>query len=187
MVRVGPEWRMIKTAGYKHYLLTVLTLILLFNYIDRWALSIVLENIKLELQLSDTQLGFLGGLGFAVFYAVMGVPIALWADRGNRVLILSLTTLLWSSCLILSGMVTSFEHLVLVRIGIAVGEAGCIPTAFSLIADYFNRAERPRASAIYGMGGALSSFVGFFGAGWLNELYGWRITFALLAIPGVVQ
>lgn len=171
---------------YKHCLLAILTAILLFNYVDRVALGMVLEDIKADLGLTDTQLGFLSGIAFALFYSVMGIPIARWADRGNRVTIISLTAILWSAAVALCGMAGSFVHLLLIRIGVAVGEAGCIPPAFSLMSDYFTRAERPRAFAIYAIGGALSFVVGFFGAGWLNELYGWRVTFMLLASPGVV-
>lgn len=175
----------IRPSAYKHYLLGLLTVILVFNYVDRLALGLLLQDIKTDLHLSDTQLGLLSGIAFALFYSVMGVPIARWADRGNRVTIISLAALLWSVGVALCGMAGSFVQLMLIRVGVAVGEAGCIPPSFSLIADYFNRAERPRAAAIYGLGGALSFVVGFFMAGWLNELYGWRVTFMLLGLPGV--
>ena len=173
-------------ALYKRYALGVLTVIFLFNCVDRVALGIVLEDIKIDLDLTDTQLGLLSGISFALFYSVMGIPIARWADRGNRVTIISVTTFLWSVAVALCGLAGSFVQLLLIRIGVAVGEAGCNPPAFSLMADYFTRAERPRAAAIYAMGGALSFVVGFFGAGWLNELYGWRVTLMVLASPGVV-
>jgi MFS transporter, Spinster family, sphingosine-1-phosphate transporter len=170
---------------YKHYLLTVLTIIVVFNYIDRLAIGIVLEDIKTELRLTDTQLGLLTGIAFALFYSVMGVPIARWADRGNRVTIISVTAALWSVMVALCGAVSSFTQLLLVRIGVAVGEAGCIPPAFSLMADYFSRAERPRAAAIYGLGGPIAALIGLFLAGWLNEFYGWRLTFVILGLPGL--
>src|SRR6187431_1078222 len=172
--------------SYKHYLLAALTVILTFNYMDRVALGILLQDIKADLHLSDTQLGFLSGIAFALFYSVMGVPIARWADRGNRVTIITLTTALWSVAVALCGVATSFTQLLLTRVAVAVGEAGCIPPAFSLIADYFNRGERPRASAIYGLGAPLSTVIGYFFSGWLNDLYGWRVTFMLLGVPGLV-
>lgn len=175
-----------RLIAYRHYFLLVVTVILLCNYVDRMALAILLQDIKVDLRLSDTQLGLLSGIAFAIFYSLMGLPIARWADRGNRVTIISLTAALWSVAVALCGMAGSFVQLLLIRIGVAVGEAGCIPPAFSLIADNFSRAERPRATAIYGMGGALSFVVGFFGAGWLNDRYGWRMTFVLLALPGLV-
>jgi MFS family permease len=170
--------------AYKYYLLSVLTLLVLFNYVDRMALGVMLEDIKADLHLSDTQLGFLSGIAFALFYSVMGVPMGRWADRGNRVAIISVTTALWSITVALCGAVTNFGQLLLIRVGVAVGEAGCIPPAHSLMADYFTRHERPRAAAIYATGAALSFVVGFFGGGWLNEMYGWRATFMILGIPG---
>ncbi len=173
-------------TSYKNYLLVVLTIIALFNYVDRIALGIMLEDIKRDLDLTDTQLGFLSGMAFALFYSVMGIPIARWADRGDRVMIISLTTALWSSAVALCGMVGNFVQLLAIRVGVAVGEAGCLPPALSLLADNFSRAERPRAVAIYGLAGALAYVVGFFGGGWLNELYGWRSTFMMLAVPGLV-
>lgn len=171
---------------YKTYLLILLTAFLLSNSVDRIALGVVLQDIKLELALTDTQLGFLSGIAFALFYSIMGIPIARWADRGNRVAIISATAALWSVGVALCGLATSYAQLLLIRVGVAVGEAGCIPPASSLISDHFSRAERPRAFAIYGMGGALSFVVGFFLAGWLNEKYGWRLTFMILGIPGLV-
>lgn len=177
---------MIQKSGYQRYLLILLMVILAFNYMDRIALGIVLEDIKVDLQLTDTQLGFLTGIAFALFYSVMGIPIARWADRGNRVTIISLTTALWSAAVVLCGITTSFVQLLLIRIGVAVGEAGCIPPAHSLIADDFNRAERPRALARYMLGLPLALTIGYFAAGWLNEVYGWRATFTILGLPGLV-
>lgn len=170
---------------YKNYLLTVLLAILAFNFVDRVALGLLLQDIKVDLDLSDTQLGFLSGIAFALFYSVMGIPIARWADRGNRVTIITITTALWSAAVALCGVAGNFLQLLLIRIGVAVGEAGCIPPAHSLIADYFTRTERPRAVAIYMLGWPLSVVIGYFLAGWLNELYGWRVTFMLLGLPGL--
>lgn len=170
---------------YKHYLLSVLLVLLAFNYVDRLALGLALQNIKGDLGLSDTQLGFLTGVAFALFYAVMGIPIARWADRGNRVAIIALTVGLWGVMVALCGMAGSFAQLLLIRIGVAVGEAGFMPPANSLIPDYFSRAERPRAVAIYMVGGCLGVAIAYFVAGWLNELYGWRAMFLMLGLPGL--
>jgi MFS family permease len=170
----------------KNYLLGVLLLILAFNIVDGQVLGLVLQNIKDDLQVTDTQLGFLTGIAFAVFYSIVGVPIARWADRGNRVLIIGLTTAIWSAAVSLCGMAANFTQLLLIRIPVAVGESGCIPSAHSLIADYFGRASRPRAVGIYMLGAYLGVVIGNFGAGWLNELYGWRETFMLLGLPGLI-
>lgn len=173
------------TSRYKNYLLTVLLIILAFNYADRFALGLLLQDIKVDLDLSDTQLGFMGGIAFALFYAGMGIPIGHWADRGNRVRIITVTTALWSAAVALCGAAGNFVQLLLIRVGVAVGEAGCIPPAHSLIADYFSRSERPRAVARYMLGAPLSVVIGYFPAGWLNEAYGWRVTFVLLGLPGI--
>jgi MFS family permease len=178
MIRPSPK--------YKNYLLAVLLSILAFNYVDRLALGIVLQDVKADLHLTDTQLGFLSGIAFALFYAVMGIPIARWADRGNRVTIISSTVVLWSAAVALCGTATTFVQLMLIRIGVAVGEAGCIPPAHSLIADNFTRAERPRAVARYMLGLPLSLVFGYFAAGWLNEFYGWRVTFVVIGLPGLI-
>lgn len=172
--------------SYRNYLLTILAIILAFSYVDRLALGLLLQDIKTDLSLSDTQLGFLTGLAFALFYSILGIPLARWADRGNRVTIIACTTALWSAAVALCGAAGNFIQLLLIRVGVAVGESGCMPSANSLIADYFTRAERPRAVARYMLGGPLSGVIGYFGAGWLNQLYGWRVTFVLLGLPGLV-
>jgi len=167
-------------------MLGVLLLIQAHNYMDRQALSLVLQNIKTDLQLTDTQLGLLTGIPFAIFYAVLGIPMARWADRGNRVGIISLSVAIWSVFVALCGRATSFTQFMLLRAGIGVGEAGCLPPAQALIADEFPRATRPWAMSIYMLGGPFSTLVGMFVAGWLTQLYGWRTMFMLLGLPGLV-
>jgi MFS family permease len=175
-----------QSKGYRRYTLILLTVILGFAFVDRFALGILSQDIKTDLHLSDTQLGFLSGIAFSVFYSVMGIPIARWADRGNRLVIVSLTTALWSVAVALCGAAGSFAQLMLIRVGVAVGEAGALPCGTSLIADYFNRAERPRAMAVYTLAAPLAVITGFFLAGWWNQLYGWRVTFMLIGAPGVI-
>ena len=175
-----------KGSAYRYYLLALLMVILALNNADGLALGLALQNIKFDLHLSDTQLGFLSGIAFTLFYAVMGIPIARWADRSNRIAIITVTTALWSVMVALCGRAVTFHQLLLVRVGVAVGEAGCIPPAYSLIADHFSRGERPRAVAIYLLGGNLSFVIGYLIAGQLNEIYGWRMMFLMLGIPGLV-
>jgi MFS family permease len=175
-----------KDKHYKRYLLIVLLVIYAFNFVDRFALGLVLDSIKVDLRLSDSQLGFLSGIAFALFYSIMGLPIARWADRGNRVTIIALTATLWSVMVALCGMATSFLQLMLIRIGVGIGEAGCVPPAHSLIADYYPRAERPRASALYQQGTNVGLIIAYFVAGWLNQFYGWRVMFVLVGLPGFV-
>ncbi len=108
-------------AFYRQYLLVLLMVILAFNYVDRLALGLVLQDIKTDFHSSDTQLGLLSGIAFALFYSLMGLPIARWADRGNRVSIITLTTGLWSIAVALCGFASSFVQLLLARIVVAVG------------------------------------------------------------------
>jgi MFS transporter, Spinster family, sphingosine-1-phosphate transporter len=176
----------LKEAAYRPYMLALLAVILASNGVDRLALSLLLQEIKVDLALSDTQLGLMSGIAFAIFYSLMGIPIARWADKGNRVVIITITTALWSVAVGLCALAGNFAQLLLIRVGVAVGEAGCIPPAHSLIADHFSRTERPRALSRYMLGGPLSAVIGYLLAGWLNELYGWRITFVIVGIPGLV-
>lgn len=173
-------------TAYKHYLLILLTLVGVLNYLDRYVLALLLEPIKHDLQLSDSQLGFLTGFAFALFYAVAGIPLARWADRGNRNTVIAVTTGLWSSMVAVCGLVGNYWQLLLARVGVAVGEAGCMPSAQSLIADFFDRSERPKAMAIYVMFGPLAIILGYTLGGWLGEMYGWRIAFIAVGLPGVL-
>lgn len=171
---------------YKHYVLVLLTIVAAFNYLDRVVLSLVIEPLKQELQLSDSQIGLMTGLAFAIFYATAGIPIARWADRGNRNTVVSITTALWSAMVAVCGLVGNYNQLLLVRVGVAVGEAGCIPPGQSLIADYYDRAQRPRAMALYSLSGPLALFFGYLVGSWLLDLFGWRATFIFIGLPGVL-
>ena len=170
----------------KKYLLATLLIILAFNCVEGLALGLVLPDIKRDLALTDTELGLLSGIAIALSYSVMGIPIARWADRGDRVTIISLTTLVWAIMLTLSGCAASFAQLLLIRVGVGIGETGLVPPAHSLIADHFTRAERPRAMATYLQGNTLGILLGYFVAGWLNQWYGWRVTFVALGLAGLV-
>lgn len=172
--------------AYKKYMLGMLLVILAFSYVDRQLLALVLQDIKLEFGLTDSELGFLSGFAFAIFYSVMGIPIARWADRGNRVTIITITTVLWSIAVTLCGAAVNFIQLLILRICVAVGEAGCMPVANSIIPDFFAEEERPRAMAVYMMGASLSVVLAYFVGGWLNEFFGWRWTFVILGVPGVL-
>jgi len=157
-----------------------------FNFLDRQVLSVALESIKVDLVLSDTELGVLTGVAFAIFYSVVGIPIARWADRGNRAVIISLCLGLLSVTVALCGVVANFLQLMLVRVGVGVGEAGVVPPAHSLVATYFERSERLRAMSIFLLGGPLSMAVGYLVGGWITQFYGWRSAFLATAIPGVI-
>lgn len=171
--------------SYRAYLILLLATILAFNGLDGTAIGIVLPSIKGALHLTDTELGFLTGVAFSLFYSTVGVPLGRWADRGDRVAIIAITTALWGVMVVLVGTARSFGQLLIVRIGVAVGEAGCVPAAYSLIGDYFSREERPRAISNYLLGSPLSLALGYLAAGWLSYDYGWRKMFACLGLPSV--
>ena len=170
---------------YRNYLLALVVLVGVVTNFERFIFSLVLEPLKQELLLSDSQLGLMTGIAFAAFYAIAGIPIARWADRGNRTIITALAVGLSGIMVSLCGTISSFYQLLLVRAGVAVGEAGVVPTAQSLISDYFDRTERPRAMAIYLSFYTISMIVGYLVGGWLVEFYGWRTTFILIGVPGI--
>lgn len=172
-------------AAYKKYMLGLLVFITAFNSVDRLALGLVAQNIKTDLSLSDAELALLSGIAFALFYSIVGIPIARWADRGNRVTIIAATTALWSVAVALCGTARNFLQLAINRVVVSVGEAGLTPTTNSLIPDYFGRAERPRAMAIYALSSPLALVLGYGLAGWINQFYGWRVTFLVMSLPGI--
>ena len=171
---------------YKYYALFLLTVVGVFNYLDRFVLPFAIEPIKAEFQLSDGQLGLMSGFAFALFYAVAGIPIARWADRGNRNHVITVTAALWSALVAVMGLVGSFSQLLLVRVGIAVGESGCVPPAQSLISDYFDRTERPRAMSIYFLASPIAMIIAYSAGSWAIDQWGWRITFMMIGLPGVL-
>jgi MFS family permease len=174
------------SSAYPTYVLILLTVVYVFNWVDRNILSILLEDIRVELNASDTAMGLLSGFAFAAFYSVLGLPIARWADRGNRRTLLALGLLIWSAMTAVSGTARSFGALALARIGVGVGEAAGSPPSHSLISDYFPPERRGRALSVYAMGNYAGVFVGFVIGGWINELYGWRAAFLAMGLPGIL-
>jgi MFS family permease len=171
---------------YRNYVLVMLTLVYVFNFIDRQLLVILQESIKKELHLSDTQLGLLSGFTFAIFYVTMGIPIARLADRGNRRNIVAASLGVWSLMTACSGLARNFVQLLLARIGVGVGEAGGSPPAHAMISDYFPPQKRSTALSIYSTGIYFGILIGFLMGGYLNQHLGWRIAFFSLGIPGVI-
>jgi len=171
---------------YRNYVLVMLTLVYVFNFIDRQLLVILQESIKKELNLSDTQLGLLSGFTFAIFYVTMGIPIARLADKGNRRNIVATSLGVWSLMTACSGLARNFVQLLLARIGVGVGEAGGSPPAHAMISDYFPPQRRSTALSIYSTGIYFGILIGFLMGGYLNQHVGWRIAFFSLGIPGVI-
>ena len=186
-------------SGYSWYVLGVLVVVYILNFIDRQILAILAVDIKRDLGLSDGDLGFLGGAAFAVFYALFGVPLGRLADRWNRVRLLTIGLLLWSTMTALSGFARNFATLSLARMGVGVGEATASPTAYSLISDYFPSRQRATALAIYSsglyIGGGVSLLIGAniskwwdaaYPGGGIGGLVGWQAAFLAVGLPGVL-
>jgi len=169
----------------KSYTLFVLVLVFTSSHVDRQIMGILGQPIKESLQISDTQLGLLTGIMFAVFYATLGMPMAMWADRRNRRNLISFSVFLWSGMTALCGAAASFTQLLLLRIGVGVGEAGSNPPSHSIIADLYPKEERATAMAIFGTGINWGILIGFLVGGWINEWYGWRTAFVVVGLPGI--
>ncbi|WP_286265756.1 spinster family MFS transporter [Thalassotalea atypica] len=180
------EERVQTESRQKYYALVLLTIVYSFNFIDRQLLAILQETIKLDLQLSDSQLGLLTGFSFAVFYVTAGIPIARWADRGNRRNIISMSLFLWSLMTAVSGFVQNYLQLLLARIGVGVGEAGGSPPSHSIISDIFPPEKRAGALGFYSTGVNVGILFGFLLGGWLNEYFGWRVAFIVVGTPGIL-
>lgn len=171
---------------YRNYVLLMLTLVYVFNFVDRQLLVILQESIKTELHLSDTQLGLLSGFTFALFYVTLGIPIARLADKTNRRNIVAASLGLWSIMTASSGLVRNFFQLLLARIGVGVGEAGGSPPAHAMISDYFPPEKRSTALSFYSTGIYFGILVGFLMGGYLNQHLGWRTAFFVVGLPGVI-
>jgi predicted MFS family arabinose efflux permease len=169
-----------------YYALVLLTIVYSFNFIDRQLLAILQEAVKADLGLSDSQLGLLTGFAFAAFYVTAGIPIARWADRGNRRDIVALSLFIWSFMTAISGLVQNYTQLLLARIGVGVGEAGGSPPSHSIISDIFPPTERASALGFYSMGVSIGILFGFLAGGWLNEYFGWRVAFVVVGAPGIL-
>ena len=174
------------STGYRYYVLGLLLAIYTANYMDRMILGILLQPIKADLGASDTMMGLLTGLMFAVFYATMGMPIAYWADRGSRKTIITLALTIWSGMTVVCGLAANFWQLAAARMFVGVGEAGGSPPSHSIISDLFEMNKRSTALAIFALGVPLGLLFGFPIAGRINEAWGWRMAFISLGAPGLL-
>jgi MFS transporter, Spinster family, sphingosine-1-phosphate transporter len=168
--------------------LWILLAVYIFNFIDRQIVNILAEPIARELQLSDTQIGLMTGLAFALFYTVLGIPIARFADRPttNRPRLIAVALALWSGMTALCGVAQNFWQLLLARIGVGVGEAGCTPPAHSLISDIVPPEKRASALAFYSLGIPIGTLLGMIIGGTLADLMSWREAFVIVGLPGVM-
>jgi MFS family permease len=174
------------SEGYKQTVLWLLVLAYTFNFIDRTIISTIGQAIKVDLKLTDTQLGLLGGLAFALLYTTLGIPIARLAERRSRVNIITIAIVVWSGFTVLCGVATSFFQLLLFRVGVGVGEAGLSPPAHSLISDYFEPKKRASALSIYSFGIPLGTMFGAVAGGWIAQNLDWRMAFFLVGLPGII-
>ncbi|MBI1816600.1 MAG: MFS transporter [Deltaproteobacteria bacterium] len=171
-------------SRYSSYVLAVLVLVYIFNFIDRQILAILLQPIKDDLHISDTALGFLSGFAFAAFYTTMGIPLARLGDVWVRRSLIALGLAVWSGMTALCGSARSFTELALARIGVGIGEASCTPAAHSLLSDYFPPHRRATALSIYSAGIYIGVGIGFWLGGWVNDALGWRAAFLVVGLPG---
>lgn len=174
------------SAPYRNTVLGLLVIAYTFNFIDRTIISTIGQAIKVDLKLTDQQLGWLGGLSFALLYTTLGIPIARLAERWNRVNIISIAIVVWSGFTALCGLATSYLQLLLFRVGVGVGEAGLSPPAHSLISDYFEPKARASALSIYSFGIPAGTMFGAIAGGWIAQNVSWQAAFMLVGLPGVL-
>ncbi len=173
------------TGWYRHYCLALMFVVLVIAYVDRGIFGVVLEPIKAEFGLSDLQLGLLTGPAFAVFYAVMGIPLARWADMGDRRVVVALCMAIWSAMTALGGAAQSFMTLFLTRIGVGVGEAGAVPPTHSLASGYYPPQHHGKVASLLSFAALLGSFAGVVVGGAVLAATDWRTTLMVVGLPGL--
>ena len=174
------------SPAYRRYVLCLLLVVYALSFLDRQIVNILAEPIKRDLHLADWQMGAMTGLAFALLYTTLGVPLARLSDRGNRGWIISGSLLVWSGFTVLCGFSANFIQLLMARVGVGVGEAGCSPPAQSLIAEMTPREQRGKALGFYAMGVPIGSLMGMLVGGLLAQHYGWRVAFLAVGAPGVL-
>lgn len=172
--------------GYRAVVLLMLLLVYTFNFLDRQILGILAGPIKADLGLTDSQLGLLGGLPFAILYSTLAIPLAMVADKTSRTWVITASLAVWSGFTALCGMANSYTQLFLARIGVGAGEAGGVAPSYAVIADYFPAGSRARALAIYSLGIPLGSAAGYFFGGYIAQNFEWRTTFIAVGVAGLV-
>ena len=172
------------SRAYLRWLLGLLVAIYACSFLDRVIISTVGPAVIAELRLSDTEFGLLSGPAFALFYVVLGIPIARFAERSNRINIISICITLWSVMTALCGVASSFLPLLLFRMGVGVGEGGCSPAAHSLLSDHYPPGRRATALGLYSAGVPFGIMLGAIVGGWIADHFNWRMAFIVLGLPG---
>ncbi|HEY2678147.1 MAG TPA: MFS transporter [Steroidobacteraceae bacterium] len=174
------------SAAYKRSVVLLLTLAYTLNSADRTLIAIIGQPLKLDLNLSDAQLGLLIGPAFAALYAFSGLPIARLAERYNRVSIIAVAMAAWSALTALCGSAANFSQLLMLRMAVGVGEAGCTPPAHSLISDYYGSRRRSTALSIYSCGISFGYMLSAIIGGYVALHYGWRAACVVVGLPGII-
>ena len=175
-----------KSPAYRAYVMFILVVVYTFNFIDRQIVGILAIPIKADLGLTDTELGLMGGLAFALFYTGLGIPVAMLADRWKRTWIMTAALTIWSGMTAVCGLATNFWQLFLARLGVGVGEAGGVAPAYSLISDYFPSHQRARALSVYSFGIPIGSALGILFGGYIASKIDWRFAFFAVGIAGIL-
>ena len=175
-----------RSPAYRAYVMFILVVVYTFNFIDRQIVGILAVPIKADLGLTDTQLGLMGGLAFALFYTGLGIPVAILADRWKRTWIMTAALTIWSGMTAVCGLANNFWQLFLARLGVGVGEAGGVAPAYSLISDYFPSHQRARALSVYSFGIPIGSALGILLGGYIASQIDWRFAFFAVGIAGIL-
>ncbi len=175
-----------RSPAYRAYVMFILVVVYTFNFIDRQIVGILAVPIKADLGLTDTQLGLMGGLAFALFYTGLGIPVAILADRWKRTWIMTAALTIWSGMTAACGLANNFWQLFLARLGVGVGEAGGVAPAYSLISDYFPSHQRARALSVYSFGIPIGSALGILFGGYIASKVDWRYAFFAVGIAGIL-
>ena len=175
------QWR-----PYQIYLVGLLLLVTVSNYLDRIVIGVLQEPIKIELGLTDRQLGLLTGPAFALFYSVAGIPVARLAERANRAHVLGAAIAVWSVMTALCGTAKNYAVLLLCRVGVGMGEGGCIPVSHSLLADNFSMRQRGVVMSIVSAAPSVATILAPIIGGLVAEYYGWRMAFLIVGLPGLL-
>ncbi len=174
------------TNRESNYVLAILFVVIMLNFLDRQVISIVAEPIKQEMGLTDKEIGLMTGLSFALFYTTLAIPVAALADRWHRSRIIAIAIGIWSFMTIMCGAANNFLQLFLARVGVGIGESASGPASHSLIADYFPPERRAGAMGVYGAAVPLGAFVALAGGGWIVENFDWRVAFFIAGVPGII-
>ena len=166
--------------------LGMLLIVYIFNFVDRQILAILAGPIQADLDLSDTQMGLLGGVAFALLYSTLAVPLAWVADKTNRSWVITISLVVWSGFTAICGLAQGFWSIFLARLGVGIGEAGGVAPSYALISDHFPSEKRARALAIYSLGIPLGSATGVVAGGYIAATVDWRLAFFVVGFAGLL-